>query len=146
MQKLFNTAVFVFVLIFAAYLAVQLIPVQLWTTTDRAQIISDSIQTVAKEAWAFFRPFAQLTIILWILQLVLDRTGIKLDLKSLSLAWDIRSLIAILVVVTFCIAALANIGSSSTLKDVALVVIGFYFGGLTNKAEEQASKSVNTTQ
>jgi len=60
-------------------------------------------------------------------------TFFKVDFTDVlgKLDWDIRSLLAFVVVAAFCIAAIGGSDGSHLLKDVALVVIGFYFGGLT---------------
>ena len=141
MQKILNIAALSFVLIFVAYLAVELVPSQYLGGFDRARIVSDSIKVVANEGWDFVRPFIQLIIILAILQPLVEKSGVKLNLATLGSNLDVRATIAILVVVAFCVAALAGVSGYSALKDVALVVVGFYFGGLVKKPENQLEKS-----
>jgi hypothetical protein len=75
-------------------------------------------------------PAPVLALILLTLEAATKRLGIDWSLKSFKIMWDIRALIAAFVVVTFCIAALGGSNATETIKDVALVVIGFYFGGL----------------
>ena len=41
-----------------------------------------------------------------------------------------------MIVTTFCIAVLANIEAVGYLKDVVLIVIGFYFGTRARRAED----------
>ncbi len=141
MQKIFNTTAFLFFIIFVAYLMVELVPSDYLGGIDRVRIVSDSIKLVASEVWDFARPFIQLIIILAILQPLLEKSGVKLNFASLSSSLDVRSTIAILVVSAFCIAALAGVSGYSALKDVALVVVGFYFGGLAKKPENQSESS-----
>jgi hypothetical protein len=136
MWKVLKFAILVFIILFSAYLFVELVPSQYLGGIDRVRIVSGTISAIGKEAWQFSRPFIQLIIILTILQTLLEKSKLKFDIKSLDLVWDIRSLIASLVVVSFCIAVLAGISGSSSLKDVALVVVGFYLGGLIPKARK----------
>jgi hypothetical protein len=138
MQKILSAAMFLFFLVFGAYLLVELVPSEYLGGIDRVRIVSDSIKIVASESWDFARPFIQLIIILAILQPLLEKSGVKINLASLSSSLDVRSTIAILVISAFCIAALAGVSGYSALKDVALVVVGFYFGGLVKKPETES--------
>jgi len=121
----------VFLLVFGAYLAVELVPSEALGGVDRVRIISDKIDTIGREAWTFGKPILQLIVILAILEWVLVRFGVKLNLQSLQLQWDIRAILALLVVAAFSLAALSGGPGMGVLEDVCLVVVGFYFGGLT---------------
>jgi hypothetical protein len=64
-----------------------------------------------------------------------------LDLPSVmrAEAWSERTIMAFAIVFTYCAAALMGANDIVTvLKDVALVVIGFYFGASKGSREEQA--------
>jgi hypothetical protein len=97
---------------------------------DRARLIQDSLVKVSYPLWEFARPLLQLALLLLILDAMFKRIGFRWQFEGLGITWDIRSLIAIIVVSAFSIAALSGSQASESLKDVALVVIGFYFGGL----------------
>src|SRR5215467_14547217 len=131
MRGLVTAAILVFLVIFAAYLALELLPSEYFGGVDRVRIVSANIESLGSEAWSFARPLLQLIVVLAILEWVLGRLGIKLDLGRLDLSRDIRSLLAIMVVIGFSLAALSGSLGSGALKDVCLVVLGFYFGGLS---------------
>ena len=133
MSKIIGWFFLAFFIIFIAFLVVELVPSQYLGGFDRVRIVSDSIKNVAGQAWDFSKPLLQLLFVLAILELILIRTGVKIDLREFRLNWDIRSLIAVIVVIGFVFAALSGVSGLSSLKDVALVVVGFYFGGLSQK-------------
>jgi len=88
------------------------------------------IDRVSEEAWEFGRPILQLVAILLILNTALER--LKIDhVAWTSSLWgkDVRAAIALLVMIAFALASLSGAAAGlDALKDVALVVVGFYFG------------------
>jgi|GEM_PF-4918985 len=86
-----------------------------------------SVVEIGKGAWQFARPLLQLAIVLMIVDWMLQRLGIQLGSGVRHFDWNVQAIIAIVVVAAFSIAELGGIGSGS-LKDVVLVVVGFYFG------------------
>lgn len=141
MRSLISTAVFIFILIFSAYLLVELLPSEYLGGVDRVRIVSERIETLCREAWHFTRPILQLIVILIILEWVLSKAGIKLDLGAIKLSWDIRSLLAIIVVIAFSLGALAGSPAVGLLENVCLVVLGFYFGGLSRRDERENTET-----
>ena len=133
MKNLIGAAILMFLLIFGVYLVVELVPSELLGGVDRVRIISERIETVGREAWSFGRPILQLVVILIILEWLLAKAGIKLDVGAIVLTKDIRALLAIIVVVAFALGALAGSPMAGMLENVCLVVLGFYFGGLNRK-------------
>lgn len=131
MRSLLSIATFLFLLIFLAYIVVEIVPSDMIGGVDRVRIVSSKIEEVGHGAWNFGKPILQLIVVLAIAEWVLTRAGIKTDLSALRLIWDVRSLLAILVVAAFCLAALAGSEAAGSLENVCLVVVGFYFGGLT---------------
>lgn len=71
----------------------------------------------------------QLIIILIILAWALDRFGIRFSSIEAKVEWNTQSILAMVIVVAFALAALGGMDRGATLlKDLALVVVGFYFG------------------
>jgi hypothetical protein len=103
--------------------------------------IQAELHDMGAAGWNFVRPLLQLSIVLLLLAWALDRFNIKWDLSSLSSEQTVKGLLAVLIVVGLILSVLGGLGYTSELKDVALVVIGFYFG--TN-APKTASKEVTT--
>jgi hypothetical protein len=129
MGRILFAACVIFVLLFGAYLVVELVPAEYLGGPDRVRIVSETISHVGSQAWEFGRPIVQLVVVLLILQWILKSAGSHLSALPIRFD-DTRALLALIVVVTFSISALAGGPGQSLLKDVALVVIGFYFGAL----------------
>lgn len=117
----------VFALIFGVYLATIMNPDAIGGP-DRAQLVRDALERSAVPLWEFARPLLQLALLLFIAKSAVEYFGQRWSLDAFGIQWDIRSLIAIIVVSVFSVAALAGSDATGALKDVALVVIGFYFG------------------
>lgn len=88
------------------------------------------VNKVGAEAWIFASPLLQLIIVFLILQWLLSKIGISLTLREFT-SWNVQVFIALLVMSTFCISALGNLPGLPYTKDLALIVIGFYFGTRT---------------
>ncbi|MBR7791026.1 hypothetical protein KDM87_00335 [Undibacterium sp. FT147W] len=90
----------------------------------QAQEVVDSIST---GAWQFGQPLLQLVVVLALGEWFVSRLGLKVSTIALG-SINIQTFIAIAIVFSFCLAALGNLPGLSYLKDVVLIVIGFYFG------------------
>jgi len=132
MKTIVSTAAWLFALVFCVYLAVELVPANYLGGADRVRIVADRIGQVTSEAWDFARPILQLVVVLLIIKSFAGFVNMESDVQRLIFS-DTRSLLATVVVVAFAFAALAGTPGQSLLKDVALVIIGFYFGGLNKK-------------
>ena len=131
MRTVLVVALFAFVVMFCAYLILELVPSEAFGGDDRVRLVSQTVSKVGQEAWAFARPLLQLVIIFLILEWLLRKTkDEEIKLQSLLDKWDIRAVLALLVVAAFSLAALSGGPGIGALQDVALVVLGFYFGGL----------------
>jgi hypothetical protein len=101
------------------------------TDPGMAQQLSNArtlVWRIGESAWSFARPLLQLIAVLLILEWVFSRVGVRLRLNEITTDWNVQTFIAGLIIVTFCIAVLADIQAVSYLKEVVLIVIGFYFG------------------
>jgi hypothetical protein len=99
----------------------------------QAQNVVDS---VSESAWEFGRPLLQLVVVLALGEWFVSRLGLKVSAISLG-SINIQTFIAIAIVFTFCLAALGNLPGLSYMKDVVLIVIGFYFGTRSRQQSEQ---------
>ncbi|MGD0697576.1 MAG: hypothetical protein ABSB82_22365 [Terriglobia bacterium] len=140
LRWILGLASFIFIVFLTAYLSVELVPSEYLGGVDRVRIVSDRISSVGAEAWQFGRPILQLVLILIIFDWLLKRAGLTLDLSTIRLSTDTRAVLALLVVVAFTLAALSGSPGMGPLQDVCLVVLGFYFGGLTKEKAEGATK------
>jgi hypothetical protein len=118
--------VFVFFLLVIGYAAAAF-----WAATNPNQAapgaLLATVMSIGQAAWLFARPLLQLAIVLMIIDWILRRLGIQLGAGARHFDWNVQAIIAIVVVAAFAVAELSGIGSGS-LKDVVLVVVGFYFG------------------
>lgn len=130
MSKLIGYTFFAFLLLFVVYIALAIMPPEMLPSIDRERIISENIARIAAEAWGFVRPFLQLAFLIVIFEYVFSKYGNNIKVSSLLAAGDVKALLAVMVVGAFCVAALAGSQYSGELKDAALVIIGFYFGGV----------------
>lgn len=128
MDRIISLTFIVFFLLFVAYLLISILPPEMLPSIDRERILSENLSRIASEAWSFIKPLLQLVFIILILEYVLSKYGGQIKLASVIGLADIKALLAVMVVAAFCMAALAGSEFSGMLKDVSLVVIGFYFG------------------
>ncbi len=133
MEKIIKYTFLSFFILFIAYIGISVLPAGFLPTTDREQIITRNIAELSFQAWSFIKPILQLAFIILILEYVIK----KLPSETLKLFMpsnvDVRALIALVVTISFCIASLSGSQMAGLLESVALVVIGFYFGGLSKK-------------
>lgn len=114
------------------------------------QYWTDMISSIAE----FFAPIIQFAIILFILIEASRRVGLGRMFKQeeentfdkdgdlqkphiYSLLSDrTQAVLALIIVSSLCISAIAGLKSVTILKDLALVVVGFYFGSRVKKDED----------
>jgi hypothetical protein len=95
---------------------------------QRGRFVSEKLEKIGRDIWDFGKPILHAALVLAIALSLLS--FFNLDMKSLTatIQWDIRSVLAFLVVGSFCLSAIAGSSYTGFLKDVTLVVLGFYFG------------------
>lgn len=141
LRLIINTTIFIFILLLITYVTLRVIPIydENIKREDLLRMIADDIKIIGIYVFEFVRPFLQLVIILVILEWLLNKFGISLNLNILRLDKNVQTPIALVIIVAFALAALSDVTGASMLKDVALVVVGFYFG--TQKKNEQTAPS-----
>ncbi len=103
------------------------------------------VAALSYEAWQFIKPFLQIIVILIIVEWILDKFGISLSRKGLKLDWNVQTILALVVISAFALAALSGANTSiGALKDLALVVVGFYFGTQRKTVEVQTERGKAT--
>ena len=92
-----------------------------------------ALGTLGNTAWSFARPLLQLLLVLLIVDWILKRMGIQFSPGAATTSigrqfnWDVQAIIAVIVIAAYAVAQLAGLGGEG-MKDIALVVVGFYFG------------------
>lgn len=135
MEKIISNTFGAFFILFITYTSISLLPEGFLPTADREQIITRNIAEIAYQGWSFIKPILQLAFIILILEYVIKKLPSETFNSLLPAKVDVRAVIALVVTVSFCLASLAGSEMAGLLESVALVVIGFYFGGLSKKDE-----------
>jgi hypothetical protein len=92
------------------------------------QQFSPALGRFALAIWAFLAPILSLIVIIVILRWFLFSPRYDLSRQLGGLVRDVPSLIAIVVLVTMCVLPLVRADIPQSLGNIALVIIGFYFG------------------
>ncbi|MGE4278141.1 MAG: hypothetical protein AB7G62_01045 [Magnetospirillum sp.] len=88
--------------------------------------IINAVIGLAKDIWSTISPILQLAAVMFIVWWFFKKSGISLtDIGSSS---ETQKILAITVISSLCLAAFVNTEAANILKDIALVVVGFYFG------------------
>jgi len=128
LKFIIRTTLFLIVLVFSAYLIFKLLSEFDTANSGSYEIISKEIKTFGLSIFMFIKPFLQLAVILIIIEWILGKLGIRKGSSLLNLEWNIQTIIGLIIISGFVIAALGDLSGVTYLKDIALVVVGFYFG------------------
>jgi hypothetical protein len=130
LRIILNTSIFAFFILLIAFVCLKILIVY---DPDGArkntltQVVTN-VEEISKVGWNLIKPFLQLVIILLIVEWILNKLGISFTSKESKVEWNVQTIIAIIIVVAFALAALSGIAGVESLKELSLVVIGFYFG------------------
>lgn len=142
--------ILVFILLFVFYAALKILLLNDPSLSSNSILtdVTRSLESAATTYWVFISPLLQLSIVLVIIEWILAKLGISLTSKPQNIQWNVQTIIALVIICAFAIAALADIKGASYLKDMALVVVGFYFGSQKQNVSTQTTTSdeVNNTQ
>lgn len=149
-----NTTIVVFIILLFAYVSAQVALTALSNDSENSKRIellrtlSENIRILSIFAFDFMRPFLQLIIILVILEWLLNKFGLSLNRNTIKFDWNVQTVIGVVIIIAFALAALSGIPGADMLKDVALVVVGFYFGTQrkTNEIVEGDTKTISTEE
>jgi hypothetical protein len=75
----------------------------------------------------FARPFVEIILLMLIVDWAMKRFDVQLQIPPIG-DWKIMNIVVILVTGGFVFAALRGLNGVTYLRDLALVVLGFYFG------------------
>lgn len=108
--------------------------------------IASQVKTMGSELGTFIAPILQLALVLLILIAAAERFGFTAEKRdwagfaALGAANNVQAFIAVAIVGALVIGALSGIGRIDVLKDIALVVVGFYFG--TRRSQTSINEAV----
>jgi len=144
MKAIIGWTVFVGVLWLTLYASVQITLVEFPDTRSALDPVLDNISSIGRELASFIRPILQLALILVIIIEAARKVGffheggMPINIFSSDFrSANIQGVIAIIIVGSVAIAALGY-GNVDVLKDLALVVVGFYFGTRRSQLEAEA--------
>ncbi len=95
------------------------------------QSLGNEIKKFATYVFEFAKPFIEVILAVLLLDWILKKWNINARLPAFS-EWKIFHIIVILSVGSFVFAALRGMTGAPYLQDLALIVIGYYFGTLNN--------------
>ena len=75
----------------------------------------------------FARPFVEIILFFLVAHWAIRRFDIQFTMPPVS-DWKVANIIVLLVIGSFIFATLRGLNGATYLKDVALIVLGFYFG------------------
>ena len=119
-------------LLFYAYLIMQPTELMGGAASQLSELIRSLWSEVTPYVSAFLRLIAPVFILLFALGVLyrLSQTGASpFDVSKLFS--DLPSLLALIIIITICLLPLAGLAVPEVLSNVALVVVGFYFGKRT---------------
>ena len=61
--------------------------------------------------------------------------------SELTLGTNVQALLAIVLILAFAVSAIGGVGDTGSLKDIALVVVGFYFGSRKREDNDEIKAS-----
>jgi len=145
LRLILNTTIIIFVILLILYISARVALTNDWDANreELFQSIANDIRLLALSVFDFVRPFLQLVIILIILEWLLNKFGITLNQGITKFEWNVQTTIGIVIIIAFALAALSGVPGAAMLKDVALVVVGFYFG--TQKKINEVTKGDTKT-
>jgi hypothetical protein len=96
--------------------------------------LSDLIRDFVVYIIEFARPFVEIILLFLIVHWAMQRFNISLQIPQVG-DWKILNIVVIIVTGGFVYAALRGLNGVTYLRDLALVVLGFYFGRAHVKTE-----------
>lgn len=101
--------------------------------------IFQKIDPIMNKIWDFIKPLIQFVIIVFIIKWVVFSNSKTSD-KLQNLIKDIPSFIALVVIATLCLIPIIGYTIPAPIGNIALVVVGFYFGNKYNTHENNTGK------
>ena len=112
---------------------------------DKYRAMKDTISGIGGTGWSFVSPLLQLIIVLLILEWFAQRLGLGFKLSDIGGSANVQVLIAVFVIGSYCVAVLGGIRGADSLKEIALIVVGFYFGSRLAERQQRVAESVVLT-
>lgn len=98
--------------------------------------LRDSMLHFLRSLWNLLQPVLQLALTLAVVLFFLNRSGITMRISERQASSDglnTQSIIALIVIGSFAVATFTRTETAAQLKEIALVVVGFYFGSKQNR-------------
>ena len=96
---------------------------------NQSGLVIDTMIDLAKVLWSAITPIVLITILGTLVKWILfSAQGTKFSSRIMGVLSDVTSLIAAIVIATVCLLPLLRISIPEALGNIALVIIGFYFG------------------
>ena len=133
MKTILAALIALIVALLAGILAVQIYFILSKDAAQAATLfeMTNSIKEFGWSLWLLVQPILQLALLLAVLLFFYNSSGLAQRLqeqRGSANALNTQSIIALIIIGSFAVAALTRTEAAAQLKEIALVVVGFYFG------------------
>ena len=115
------------------------------SASNTRDIANTGVVSILAQGWDVAKPALELLLIFGVL-IWAWQSSFRGRITGLNLQWDSRTLIGVVLIVTFCVATLLSASAAGLLKDVVLVVVGFYFGSRESESKQETDTKVTKKQ
>lgn len=100
--------------------------------------LTSLVANLGTSIWSFLSPILTLAVIIILAKwLLFPRVGERIGNKLSTMVTDIPGFIAVAVVSTVCIMPLLRVEVPAAFSNIALVIVGYYFGSERNRQDTQ---------
>jgi hypothetical protein len=140
MTNILGALIILIILLLASILAIQIyfIVYQDAAAANTFYEMNTSIKLFGWSLWELIQPVLQLALLLAVLLFFYRNSGMAqrfAETRSFGSAFNTQSAIALIIIGSFAVAALTRPEAATQLKEIALVVVGFYFGTRQRRGE-----------
>lgn len=100
------------------------------------QKLSGMIREMVLFVIDFARPFVEVILLFLLVHWAIKRFDIQVAIPPVK-DWKIANIVVLVVIGSFVFATLRGLNGATYLRDLALVVLGFYFGRSVNKPSSE---------
>jgi hypothetical protein len=93
--------------------------------------------------WQSLNPVVVLSIIVIAIGFFLNRIGIGVEVFKRATDLNVQAVMAVIIIASLALLSMVNVQGANVVKDIALVVVGFYFGSrrpLTDRDSDQSGR------
>jgi hypothetical protein len=142
MKTVVTWTLFIAIIWFAALLGTTVLLAQ--ADTQPVRVLQQALLVWGPELARFIAGPLTLAIVLYVLFNTEEGARIVERFKlpsEITFGANVQALLAIVLILAFAVSAIGGVGDTSALKDIALVVVGFYFGTRKRQDNDEIAAS-----